>query len=59
MLDLVMTLGWKIKKNDQNVVEEFCNEIAVKRCVFKVWMYNKRHTHGDDDDDKMYVYEFL
>ncbi|RHN40707.1 putative transcription factor ZF-HD family [Medicago truncatula] len=45
MLDFAMTLGWKIKKNDENV-EEFCNEIAVKRCVFKVWMYNNKHTHG-------------
>lgn len=46
MLDYSMTLGWKMKKNDENVVEEFCNEIAVKRHVFKVWMYNKRYTHG-------------
>jgi len=36
MLDLAVTLGWKIKKNDENVDEDFCNEIAVKRRVFKV-----------------------
>jgi len=28
MLDFAMTLGWKIRNNDENVVvEEFCNEI--------------------------------
>jgi ZF-HD class homeobox domain-containing protein len=27
MLDFAMTLGWKIKNNDENVVDEFCNEI--------------------------------
>ena len=27
MLDFAMTLGWKIKNIDENVVEEFCNEI--------------------------------
>ena len=25
--DFAMILGWKIKNNDENVVEEFCNEI--------------------------------
>jgi len=27
MLDFAMTLRWKIKNNDENVVDEFCNEI--------------------------------
>jgi len=44
MLDFAMILGWKIKNNYENVVEEFCNEIAVKRHVFNVWMYKNKHT---------------
>jgi len=27
MLDFAMIFAWKIKNNDENVVEEFCNEI--------------------------------
>ncbi|RHN39989.1 putative transcription factor ZF-HD family [Medicago truncatula] len=36
VLDFAMILGWKIKTNYQNVVEEFCNNIVVKCHVFKV-----------------------
>ena len=46
MLDFAMILGWKIKNNDENVVEEFCNEIAMKRHAFMVWMFKNKHTHG-------------
>ncbi|XP_061336800.1 zinc-finger homeodomain protein 2-like [Gastrolobium bilobum] len=46
MLCFAEKLGWRIQKQDENVVEEFCNEIGVKRQVFKVWMHNNKHTLG-------------
>ncbi|KAK2379209.1 zinc-finger homeodomain protein [Trifolium repens] len=46
MLDFAVQIGWRIKKQDQNVVEMFCNKIGVKFQVFKVWMQNNRHTIG-------------
>ncbi|CAJ2632983.1 unnamed protein product [Trifolium pratense] len=46
MLDFAVKIGWRIKKQDQNVVEIFCNKIGVKFQVFKVWMQNNRHTIG-------------
>jgi ZF-HD class homeobox domain-containing protein len=46
MLDFAVKIGWRIKKQDQNVVEMFCNKIGVKFQVFKVWMQNNRHTIG-------------
>jgi len=27
VFDFAITLGWEIKNNDENVVEQFCNEI--------------------------------
>ncbi|KAJ8773739.1 hypothetical protein K2173_006389 [Erythroxylum novogranatense] len=37
-------LGWKmLRGNDERMVEDFCNEVGVKRNVFKVWMHNNKH----------------
>ncbi|MCI09240.1 ZF-HD homeobox protein, partial [Trifolium medium] len=35
MLDFAVKIGWRIKKQDQNAVEIFCNKIGVKFQVFK------------------------
>ncbi|XP_010257380.1 PREDICTED: zinc-finger homeodomain protein 9 [Nelumbo nucifera] len=42
-------LGWKMQKTDEEVVEEFCNEIGVGKGVLKVWMHNNKHTFGKRD----------
>ncbi|AET03392.2 putative transcription factor ZF-HD family [Medicago truncatula] len=47
MLGFAMKSGWKINKQDENLVEQFCNEIGVKCKTFRVWMYNNKHTHGN------------
>ncbi|XP_057422385.1 zinc-finger homeodomain protein 1-like [Lotus japonicus] len=46
MLEFAESAGWRIQRHDDNVVEEFCNEIGVKRHVLKVWMHNNKHTLG-------------
>ncbi|KAK7407371.1 hypothetical protein VNO78_09231 [Psophocarpus tetragonolobus] len=37
-------LGWRMQKGDEQMVQEFCNEIGVSRGVFKVWMHNNKNT---------------
>lgn len=44
MLGLAESLGWRIQKHDEAVVQQFCNETGVKRHVLKVWMHNNKHT---------------
>ncbi|XP_028058083.1 zinc-finger homeodomain protein 6-like [Camellia sinensis] len=35
-------LEWKIQKQDEEQVQQFCGEVGVKRQVFKVWMHNNK-----------------
>ncbi|XP_022962742.1 zinc-finger homeodomain protein 1-like [Cucurbita moschata] len=46
MLGLAETLGWRIQKHDEALVQQFCNETGVKRHVLKVWMHNNKNTLG-------------
>ncbi|XP_031115756.1 zinc-finger homeodomain protein 2-like [Ipomoea triloba] len=46
MLALAERLGWRIQKQDEAAVQQFCAEANVKRHVFKVWMHNNKHTLG-------------
>lgn len=46
MLDLAEKLGWKIQKQDEEVVQQICSELGIKRQVLKVWMHNNKHTLG-------------
>lgn len=46
MLVLAERLGWRIQKQDEAVVQQFCNENGLKRHVLKVWMHNNKHTLG-------------
>ncbi|XP_073125275.1 zinc-finger homeodomain protein 4-like [Henckelia pumila] len=36
-------VGWKIQKQEESLVQHFCQEIGVKRRVLKVWMHNNKH----------------
>ncbi|MCO5599260.1 hypothetical protein L7F22_053361 [Adiantum nelumboides] len=36
-------LGWRIMKQNDGLVQQFCDEIGVKRSVFKVWMHNNKN----------------
>ncbi|KAL0367949.1 UNVERIFIED_CONTAM: Zinc-finger homeodomain protein 1 [Sesamum calycinum] len=44
MLNLAERLEWKIQKQDEELVQQFCSEVGVKRHVLKVWMHNNKHT---------------
>lgn len=43
MLDFAERVGWKIQKQEESVVQQFCQEIGVRRRVLKVWMHNNKH----------------
>ncbi|XP_004509783.2 zinc-finger homeodomain protein 2-like [Cicer arietinum] len=47
MFDFADKSGWKIRKKDDKIVEEFCNQIGVKCQVFKAWVHNNKHTLGN------------
>lgn len=42
MLEFADKLGWRIQKQDEEEVEQFCCEVGLKRQVFKVWMHNNK-----------------
>ncbi|XP_042043355.1 zinc-finger homeodomain protein 2-like isoform X1 [Salvia splendens] len=44
MLSLAERLDWKIQKQDEELVQQFCGEEGIKRHVLKVWMHNNKHT---------------
>lgn len=46
MLGFAERLGWRIQKQDEAEVQQFCAETNVKRHVLKVWMHNNKHTLG-------------
>ncbi|XP_021725404.1 zinc-finger homeodomain protein 1-like [Chenopodium quinoa] len=46
MLGLAEQLGWRIQKQDEELVHQFCNQTGIKRHVLKVWMHNNKLTLG-------------
>ena len=50
MLDFAEKVGWTIQKHDEQVVQQFCPDIGVKRRVLKVWMHNNKNTLGKKSD---------
>ncbi|KAI5684186.1 hypothetical protein M9H77_05414 [Catharanthus roseus] len=42
MHEFAEKLGWKIQKQNEEEVQQFCHEFGVKRQVFKVWMHNNK-----------------
>ncbi|GFP92520.1 zinc-finger homeodomain protein 2 [Phtheirospermum japonicum] len=46
MLNLAERLGWRIQKQDEEIVQTFCEELGIKRHVLRVWMHNNKHTLG-------------
>ncbi|CAH9052118.1 unnamed protein product [Cuscuta europaea] len=47
MMAVAEQLEWRIQKEDEAVVQQFCAEANLKRHVFKVWMHNNKHTLGN------------
>ncbi|CAN4108216.1 unnamed protein product [Withania somnifera] len=44
MLNFAEKVEWKIQKQEEAVVQQFCQEVGVKRRVLKVWMHNNKHS---------------
>ncbi|KDP34399.1 hypothetical protein JCGZ_12803 [Jatropha curcas] len=42
MLEFAEKIEWKIQKQDEQEVQQFCSKVGVKRKVFKVWMHNNK-----------------
>ncbi|XWS44610.1 hypothetical protein CRYUN_Cryun15aG0062500 [Craigia yunnanensis] len=42
--------GWRIQKLDETVVQQFCQEIGIKRRVLKVWMHNNKQSLAKKDN---------
>ncbi|KAJ0097317.1 hypothetical protein Patl1_28943 [Pistacia atlantica] len=42
MMEFAEKLGWKMVKQDDEEVQQFCTQVGVKRQVFKVWMHNNK-----------------
>lgn len=42
MMEMAEKIGWRIHKEDEDHVKEFCEQVRVKRQVFKVWMHNNK-----------------
>ncbi|XP_070048223.1 zinc-finger homeodomain protein 2-like isoform X1 [Nicotiana tomentosiformis] len=40
-------LGWRIQKENEAAVQQFCAETNIRRQVFKVWMHNNKNTLGE------------
>ncbi|KAK9669743.1 hypothetical protein RND81_13G151500 [Saponaria officinalis] len=47
MMEFAEKVGWKIQKQEECVVQQFCQEIGVKRRVLKVWMHNNKHNFAN------------
>ncbi|XP_038987490.1 zinc-finger homeodomain protein 6 [Phoenix dactylifera] len=44
MLAFAESVGWRIHKQDEALVQQVCAEVGVRRQVLKVWMHNNKHT---------------
>lgn len=42
MMEFAEKLGWKMQKQDEEKLQQFCAQVGVKRKVFKVWMHNNK-----------------
>ncbi|KAG6488942.1 zinc-finger homeodomain protein 3-like [Zingiber officinale] len=43
MLGFAEKVEWRLQREQEGLVQQFCQEIGVKRRVFKVWMHNNKH----------------
>lgn len=46
MLEFAEKVGWRMQKEEEQLVQDFCSEVGVRRHVLKVWMHNNKHTMG-------------
>lgn len=46
MYEFAEKLGWRMPRNEEKLVEEFCGEIGITRVILKVWMHNHKQNLG-------------
>ncbi|KAI3698960.1 hypothetical protein L2E82_42901 [Cichorium intybus] len=51
MTSFAEKLGWKMQRSDDKMIVDFCNEIGIRRGIFKVWMHNNKNTFGKREKD--------
>lgn len=44
MFEFAESVGWKMQKRDDEMVQTFCNDVGIDRTVLKVWMHNNKNT---------------
>ncbi|KDP27147.1 hypothetical protein JCGZ_19846 [Jatropha curcas] len=49
MYQVAERVGWKMQKRDEELIQEFCNEVGGDKGVLKVWMHNNKNTFGKRD----------
>ncbi|KAI3729189.1 hypothetical protein L6452_17841 [Arctium lappa] len=49
MLAFAEEVGWKMQRCGDKMVTDFCNEIGIRRGIFKVWMHNNKNTFRKRD----------
>ncbi|KAL9225930.1 hypothetical protein vseg_001804 [Gypsophila vaccaria] len=52
MYEFSERIGWKLKKGEERLVEDFVKDIGVERNVFKVWMHNNKHASSSSSATK-------
>ncbi|XP_021771884.1 zinc-finger homeodomain protein 4-like [Chenopodium quinoa] len=43
MLGFAQKTNWKIQRVDEGLVQQFCQEVGIKRRVLKIWMHNNKY----------------
>lgn len=49
MLEFAERVGWRMQKQDEELINKLCNEIGVEKGVLKVWMHNNKNNFGRKD----------
>ncbi|KAK9670204.1 hypothetical protein RND81_13G185600 [Saponaria officinalis] len=44
MMECAEKIGWRLHKDEEEQVQKLCNELGIKRKVFKVWMHNNKQS---------------
>ncbi|XP_013722360.2 zinc-finger homeodomain protein 1 [Brassica napus] len=57
MLGLAERIGWRIQRQDDEVIQRFCQETGVPRQVLKVWLHNNKHTLGKSSSPPLHHHQ--
>lgn len=51
MAQFAERVGWRMPKlpEEESAVQQFCQEVGVKRRVLKVWMHNHKHHYVNNN----------